>query len=226
MPHEKVEPFVMSLAPLPKAKPTKAPPQSASATPKSSPVTRESPFKSTPIALPPESPGTRESPSIHDSPKPIYRKGDSRIVNDFFDERLCGLDVTAQLLYFHLNRYRDAGGDVTIPLSWRRLTERIPVSESTLRRAYAVLNNARLVSIERAVYGKGSAQGNIFRVVRGESPSVRESPSTDDTHKSKEVKAKVKGVSLCDLCRHMSGHVYVDRDNPQLGVKRCDHRHP
>lgn len=189
-----------------------------------SPITIKSPVKSAPLALPSDSPSAGESPAIRDSPKRNAGTGDSRIRHAFFDERVSGREVTAQLLYFHLNRYRDGGGELTIPVSWRRLTERIPVSESTLRRAYAVLNREGLASIERSVFGKGSAQGNIFRVVRGESPSTHERASTGDTHKRKNLKDNSKGVSVCDLCKESPGFIYPSGVVGQGPVKPCPHR--
>jgi hypothetical protein len=160
-----------------------------------SPSTDASPSKSATLALPDESPSVDASPITHDNPKPIqheragkYRKGDSRINHNFFDEELCGIEPLAQLLYFHLNRYREGTSNLTVVLTWSKLAERIPVSESTLRRAFAHLQKHKLATKAREVFGKGGAQGIVFRVVTHESPSIHASPSTGDTHKSKELK--------------------------------------
>jgi hypothetical protein len=197
-----------------------------------SPSPSESPSKLTPVALPDESPSAHASPSVPDSPKPIltpkeavYRKGDSRINHDFFDDRICGLDPLAQLLYLHLNRYRAAGSNLTVVVSWARLMARIPVSESTLRRAFALLKTAGLAFKERDVYGKGTAQGIIFRVVTGASPITHDSPSTGDTHKTKEVKdnykREVSDFSACPDC-HGTNWTNEVREG-RTGVVRCAH---
>lgn len=198
-----------------------------------SPSTDESPSIPSPLALPDESPSASASPSTHDDPKPsltpkasVYRKGDSRVNHDFFDERICGLEPLAQLLYFHLNRYRDSGSNVTVTVSWDRLASRIPVSESTLRRAFSRLQAAGLASKEREVYGKGSAQGIVFRVVTGASPSTHESPSTDDTHKRKALKENNKNESLAlnpTNCPDCSGSGFYYPEGVERGVAKCHH---
>lgn len=192
-----------------------------------SPSTVESPVKQEPLALPPDSPSPSGSPTIHDSPKPIregnYRKGDSRVNHDFFDERISGLEPLAQLLYFHLNRYREGTSNLTVVLSWKRLSERIPVTDSTLRRAYKRLNKAGLAFKEREVYGKNGAQGIVFRVVTPASPSSSASPSTRDTHKRSDQKEQLKReASRCDKCESTGGFLYPNGIGGG-GVIKCDH---
>jgi hypothetical protein len=99
-----------------------------------------------------------------------------------------------------------------------------------LRRAYKELNRAALVFVERAVYGKDRAQGLVFRVVTGASPSASASPSTGDTHKSVKRKENLKGedapqteTTRCDLCAESGGFIYPDPKNPSAGVVRCTH---
>ena len=193
-----------------------------------SPITHESPVISEPLALSPDSPSTAESPVISDTPKPIkegnYRKGDSRINHDFFDERISGLEPLAQVLYFHLNRYREGTSNLTVVLSWKRLSERIPVTESTLRRAYKRLNKANLAFKDREVYGKNGAQGIVFRVVTPASPSSSASPSTSGTHKRSDQKEQLKGeVSRCDRCQEMNGFYWRDANDQSKGVIKCSH---
>jgi hypothetical protein len=196
-----------------------------------SPSTDASPVIQEPLALSSDSPSTDASPTIDDSPKPIrvategnYRKGDSRINHDFFDERISGLEPLAQVLYFHLNRYRDGGSNLTVVLSWKRLSERITVTESTLRRAYKRLHVAGLAFKEREVYGKSGAQGTVFRVITSASPSSSASPSTSATHKRSDQKENLKGeVSRCDKCRDMNGFYYRDPNDPARGVVKCTH---
>ena len=193
-----------------------------------SPSTVESPVISEPLALSPASPSVSESPVISDSPKPIkegnYRKGDSRINHDFFDERISGLEPLAQVLYFHLNRYREGTSNLTVVLSWKRLSERIPVTESTLRRAYKRLNKANLAFKDREVYGKNGAQGIVFRVSTPASPSSSASPSTRDTHKRSDQKEQLKGeVSRCDRCKDMNGFYWRDDNDQSKGVVKCSH---
>jgi hypothetical protein len=192
-----------------------------------SPSVVESPVISTPLALPPDSPSTNDSPITHDTPKPIregnYRKGDSRVNHDFFDERISGLEPLAQLLYFHLNRYREGTSNLTVVLSWKRLSERIPVTDSTLRRAYKRLNKAGLAFKDREVYGKNGAQGIIFRVITPASPSSGASPSTPDTHKRSDQKENLKKeVSRCDKCESTGGFLYPNGIGGG-GVIKCDH---
>lgn len=197
-----------------------------------SPCTDASPSKSAILALSNESPSVGASPSTHDSPKAEkrveYRPGDSRINNDFFDDRLCGLDAIAQALYFHLNRYRQGGTSHTVVLSWKRLMERIPVSESTLRRAYTQLNKAGLAVKERDVFGKGGQQGIIFRVVMGERASVDARASMDDSNKRKDLKDNSKrdlaspNFQNCPDCSG-TGFQYVDELDRSKGVEKCSH---
>jgi hypothetical protein len=78
-----------------------------------SPSTVESPATTPPVALPHESPSAVERPSRRANFKPRsraeYRTGDSRTIHDFFDNELCPLPPLSQLLWFHLNRYRESG---------------------------------------------------------------------------------------------------------------------
>lgn len=215
-------PHRLKIAPRPEDSPV----TKASPTTHDSPTARDRATKRSPLALPPESPSTDDSPIITDSPRAErateYRAGDSRVNHDFFDDRLCGLDPLAQLLYFHLNRYRQGASNFTVIVSWKRLGERIPVSESTLRRAYVRLNQAGLAFKEKEVYRKGGGQGIIFRVVTGASPGVSDSPSTGDTHKSNNIKANLKEmVTSCDKCRDTGGFIYPSGIGG--GVLKCKH---
>jgi hypothetical protein len=197
------------------------------------PSTNERASNSQPLGLPSESPSTDERASTVESPKAIrsenvatYRKGDSRINHDFFDSRLCSLGPLAQLLYFHLNRYREGGSNLTVVLSWGRLAERIPVSESTLRRAFARLNQAGLAFKEREAFGKGVAQGIVFRVVTSDSPSSYASPSTGDTHKRKALKENIKGESAAPdykNCPDCQGSGFWYPEGNEKGVAKCKH---
>jgi hypothetical protein len=198
-----------------------------------SPITDDSPSKSEALALPLESPSTHASPVTHDTPKAPtvpstgnYRKGDSRINNDFFDARLCNIDPLALALYVNLNRYRDGGSNLTVVVSWKKLSERIPVSESTLRRAYKQLNRFGLVFKEREVFAKSGAQGIVFRVVTGESPSRSGSPSTGDTHKRKDQKDNLKkevASPSFQNCPDCNGSGFWYPNGTEKGVARCSH---
>jgi hypothetical protein len=213
------------------AQATPSPVRSTSPFTHDSPSTDASPIIQEPLALSSDSPSMDASPTTYDSPKIVktvtegnYRKGDSRINHDFFDARISGLEPLAQVLYFHLNRYRNSGSNLTIVLSWRRLSERIPVTESTLRRAYKRLNVAGLAFKEREVYGKNEAQGIVFRLTIPASPSNAASPSIHDTHKRSDQKENLKGeVSRCDKCRDMNGFYWRNANDQSKGVVKCSH---
>jgi DNA-binding transcriptional ArsR family regulator len=198
-----------------------------------SPSTEERAFKLEPLGLSNERAFMGARAFTHESPKAIsgenlapYRKGDSRVNHDFFDSRLCSLEPLAQLLYFHLNRYREGASSLTVVLSWSRLTERIPVSESTLRRAFARLNQAGLVFKEREAFGRGGVQGIVFRVVTGESPSTHASPSMGDTHKRKALKENNKRDSAppdYKNCPDCQGSGFWYPEGVEKGVAKCKH---
>ncbi|MDQ3820688.1 MAG: hypothetical protein M3362_23805, partial [Acidobacteriota bacterium] len=110
-----------------------SPSVAASPSTSESPSSTASPVKLRALGVSDESPSASARAFMHDSPKQRksqnekeYRKGDSRVNHDFFDDRICGLDPLSQLLYFHLNRYREASSNLTVTISWSRLMERIP----------------------------------------------------------------------------------------------------
>jgi hypothetical protein len=81
---------------------------------------------------------------------------------------------------------------------------------------------------EREAFGRGGAQGIVFRVVTGESPSTSESPSTGDTHKRKALKENYKRESAppdtknCPDCDGM-GVRYIDPLDYSKGTVKCKH---
>lgn len=185
--------------------------------------------KAEPVALPQGSPTIRDSPTARERPKrrtrAEYRMGDSRTNHDFFDNELCPLPPLSQLLWLHLNRYRDHGSDLTVVLSWKRLAERFGDAQmhvNSMRRAFVPLERAGLAVKERAVYGKGGEQGIIFRLYTHGSPTVDSSPTASDGNKRTALKDNSKAM-VCDLCKDLNGMVYGNPDDPGKGVKRCDH---
>jgi hypothetical protein len=193
-----------------------SPTAGASPTAGGSPSTADSPVNPAAVAPPPASPSAGASPVTREQPKrrtrAEYRAGDSRINHDFFDAELCPMPPLSQLLWLHLNRYREGRSAVTIVLSWKKLAERFGddhVSESTVRRAFKPLERTGLAIKDRAVFGKGGEQGIVFRLFTLDSPTTGESPSTHASNKRSDQKQTSKGNlppadPNCELC-HGSG---------------------
>lgn len=196
----------------------------------SSPNTEDSPTIRPPVALPPDSPTVTVSPTVDERPKrrsrAEYRKGDSRVNNDFFDNELSPLPPMSQLLWLHLNRYRDRGTALTIILSWKKLADRFGddhVHENTLRRAFKPLERTGLAVKDRAVFGKGGEQGIVFRLYTPDSPTAGDSPTARESNKRSDQKNKQEKEDRCARCEKTGGFLYPNGFGGG-GVVKCDHQ--
>lgn len=207
--------------------PEKPPPRARMPQQSPSPASPDSPAPQPATALPSDSPSIHASPTTTDSPKPTTTserwRGDSRTDHAFFDEQLSPLPPDCQLLWFHLNRYRVGGSNLTVVLSWDKLGARMHRSESTVRRAFKGLNRAGLVSKEREVYGHTGAQGSVFRLTTGSRASTTDSPTTDGSQKTPNKKDKIKGKSAPHDCPKCKGSGFWFPAGRDKGVAPCKH---
>ena len=161
-----------------------------------------------------------------------YGRGHTRLYHEFTDKVFSLLTAAEQLLYIHLDRYREGGGEVTIPVSWPTLEKRSGVSQSSLIRASKTLESKGLIRKVSLKLGKGKEQGNRFWVfsvtslVREKSLTTQTSLVTGTTIKEKALKENLKrelappDYKNCPDCQG-SGFWYPE--GVEKGVAKCKH---
>lgn len=161
-----------------------------------------------------------------------YGRGHTRLYHDFTDKVLSLLTAAEQLLYIHLDRYREAGGEVTIPVSWPTLEKRSGVSQSSLIRASKTLESKGLIRKVSLKLGKGKEQGNRFWVfsvtslIREKSLVAQPSLVTGTTIKEKDLKENTKReMAPPDYknCPDCSGSGFWYPEGVEKGVAKCRH---
>jgi hypothetical protein len=93
-----------------------------------------------------------------------YSEGHARINHDLFDQIVSRLPSDAQLLWIHLNRYREGRANHTIRLNWPKLEQKSGLSRSTLYRMGKVLKKEGLAEQFDLDLGRGKEQGFRFRL--------------------------------------------------------------
>jgi hypothetical protein len=112
----------------------------------------------------------------------VYGTGHSRTNHDFFDGVISRLPGDAQILWFHLNRYREGQLTSTVRLNWPRLEARTGRSRSTLYRAAKVLKAEGLAEQFDLDLGRGKDQGFRFRLFLPKSLLSQTSHATQTRH--------------------------------------------
>ena len=127
-----------------------------------------------------------------------YGEGHARINHDFFDGVVARLPADAQLLWVHLNRYREGRSNQTVRLNWPKLEQKTRLSRSTLYRVSKVLKKEGLAEQFGLDLGRGKEQGFRFRLFSPTSlvtqtSHVRETSHVAETHsKRKDLKENYK----------------------------------
>src|SRR3712207_2984437 len=93
-----------------------------------------------------------------------YGEGHARINHDYFDGVITRLPSDAQLLWVHLNRYREGRANHTVQLNWPKLEQKTKLSRSTLYRMSKVLKKEGLAEQFGLDLGRGKEQGFRFRL--------------------------------------------------------------
>ena len=93
-----------------------------------------------------------------------YGEGHARINHDYFDGVISRLPSDAQLLWVHLNRYREGRANYTVQLNWPKLEQKTKLSRSTLYRVSKVLKKEGLAEQFGLDLGRGKEQGFRFRL--------------------------------------------------------------
>jgi hypothetical protein len=93
-----------------------------------------------------------------------YGEGHARINHDLFDQIIARLPSDAQLLWVHLNRYREGRANHTVRLNWPKLEQKAKLSRSTLYRMGKVLKKEGLAEQFDLDLGRGKEQGFRFRL--------------------------------------------------------------
>jgi hypothetical protein len=94
-----------------------------------------------------------------------YGEGHARTNHDYFDNVISRLPSDAQLLWIHLNRYREGRATHTVRLNWGRLEQKTNLSKSTLYRMAKVLKAEGMAEQFGLDLGKGKEQGFRFRLI-------------------------------------------------------------
>ncbi|HEX7318667.1 MAG TPA: hypothetical protein VF297_32460 [Pyrinomonadaceae bacterium] len=127
-----------------------------------------------------------------------YGEGHARINHDFFDSVVARLPSDAQLLWVHLNRYREGRANYTVQLNWPKLEQKTKLSRSTLYRVSKVLKREGLAEQFGLDLGRGKEQGFRFRLfyptsLVTQTSHVRETRHITETHnKRKDLKENSK----------------------------------
>jgi hypothetical protein len=127
-----------------------------------------------------------------------YGEGHARINHDYFDGVIARLPSDAQLLWVHLNRYREGRANYTVQLNWPKLEQKTKLSRSTLYRVSKVLKKEGLAEQFGLDLGRGKEQGFRFRLFYPKSlvtqtSHVRETRHVTETHnKRKDLKENSK----------------------------------
>lgn len=127
-----------------------------------------------------------------------YGEGHARINHDYFDGVISRLPADAQLLWVHLNRYREGRANYTVQLNWPKLEQKTKLSRSTLYRVSKVLKKEGLAEQFGLDLGRGKEQGFRFRLFYPKSlvtqtSHVRETRHVTETHnKRKDLKENSK----------------------------------
>lgn len=138
------------------------------------------------------------------------------------------LDPFEQAVYTQLYALSWGFGNPSCRVSWPKLAERAGMKQTAAFNAVKRLAAKGLVRKGAPTLGRGKEQGGEFWLPLPErlAEDVRLARNTRLTpnvsNKEKNKKKDIKGA-VCDLCRGMSGHRYVDPDNPQRGVVKCGH---
>ena len=93
-----------------------------------------------------------------------YGEGHARINHDLFDQIISRLPSDAQLLWIHLNRYREGRANHSVRLNWPKLEQKTKLSRSTLYRMGKVLKREGLAEQFDLDLGRGKEQGFRFRL--------------------------------------------------------------
>jgi hypothetical protein len=128
----------------------------------------------------------------------IYGAGHSRTNHDFFDGVISRLPGDAQLLWFHLNRYREGQLTSTVRLNWPRLEARTRRSRSTLYRAAKVLKAEGLAEQFDLDLGRGKDQGFRFRLFLPKSLVSQTSHATQTRHVKETNTKREKNLKAID----------------------------
>jgi hypothetical protein len=127
-----------------------------------------------------------------------YGGGHSRTNHDFFDGVISRLPGDAQLLWFHLNRYREGQLTSTVRLNWPRLEARTGRSRSTLYRAAKVLKAEGLAEQFDLDLGRGKDQGFRFRLFLPKSLLSQTSHATQTRHVRETNTKREKNLKAID----------------------------
>jgi DNA-binding Lrp family transcriptional regulator len=178
---------------------------------------------------------TPNADSIADYASSIdYGRGHSRIYHEFADKVLPLLSAAEQLLYIHLDRYREGGSSTTIPVSWPTLEKRSGLSQSTLIRAARSLEEKGLIRKVSLKLGRGRDQGNRFWVFSvtsliSEKRLVTETRLVTGTPiKDKDLKENTKRKNELSLdtknCPDCQGSGFWYPEGNEKGVAKCKHQ--
>ena len=127
-----------------------------------------------------------------------YGEGHARINHDYFDGVIARLPSDAQLLWVHLNRYREGRSNHTVQLNWPKLEQKTKLSRSTLYRVSKVLKKEGLAEQFGLDLGRGKEQGFRFRLfyptsLVTQTSHIRETRHVTETHnKRKDLKENSK----------------------------------
>jgi hypothetical protein len=162
-----------------------------------------------------------------------YGRGHTRLYHEFTDKVLSLLTAAEQLLYIHLDRYREGGGSTTIPVSWPTLVKRSGLSQSSLIRAAQTMEAKGLIKKVALKLGRGKEQGNRFWVfsvaslVRERSLVTETSLVNGTTIKDKELKENSKKGNELSLdtksCPDCQGSGFYYPEGTEKGVAKCRH---
>lgn len=120
-----------------------------------------------------------------------YGESHARINHDFFDGVVTRLPADAQLLWIHLNRYREGRANYTVQLNWPKLEQKTRLSRSTLYRVSKVLKKEGLAEQFGLDLGRGKEQGFRFRLfypasLVTQTSHVRETRHVMETHNKRK----------------------------------------
>jgi DNA-binding MarR family transcriptional regulator len=180
-----------------------------------------------PAANPTGSPQRTGSPT-----EPVrVTDGFTAVTNHLLDDVLPALEPHEQVTLLRIYRLTRGHGTNRCKVSRKKLGAKTRVKRTRLLEALAVLEERGYIKrlpddvSSGDVYDRGMNLEILLpgrEPVRDTNPSARRTGSAREPNKE-SIKDNLSKSVVCDLCRGQSGMVYRDRDNPSLGVKRCDH---